>query len=412
MLLQHRHKLVLGLLIILGCRSIERDPIENLKADVFFLASDSLKGRETGSEGEKIAAQYLADQFEKIGLKPAGTDGYFQEFFVKSAQNPHELPEMTASGDLAGITGTNVMGMIDTPGDEFVVIGAHYDHLGMGSFSSLYKGDPVIHNGADDNASGTAVMLQLARNLSKKELNRDILFFGISGEEKGLWGSNYFVKNPTKDLTKANCMINLDMVGRLDSLRGLAISGSGTSPGWSEMLDVANIDSLKLILKESGVGPSDHTSFYLQDIPVLHFFTGQHEDYHKPTDDADKINYRGMLTIVNLIERLVLDLDDEVKLTFTKTKDESESAPRFTVTLGVVPDYLFDGKGMRIDGVSEGKPAHRAGIQKGDIVIQMGDNLVTDMISYMRALSAFEQDDETSVVINRSGEEIILEVQF
>jgi C-terminal processing protease CtpA/Prc len=178
------------------------------------------------------------------------------------------------------------------------------------------------------------------------------------------------------------------------------------------MLDVANIDSLKLILKESGVGPSDHTSFYLQDIPVLHFFTGQHEDYHKPTDDADKINYRGMLTIVNLIERLVLDLDDEVKLTFTKTKDESESAPRFTVTLGVVPDYLFDGKGMRIDGVSEGKPAHRAGIQKGDIVIQMGDNLVTDMISYMRALSAFEQDDETSVVINRSGEEIILEVQF
>ncbi len=399
-------------IVTFSCIPKASDPVGLLRKDIHFLASDSLKGREIGTEGEKMAADYLAAEFEKIGLTPAGTDGYFQPFFVKDSKNPHEMPSMSDKGDSSGVTGYNVLGMVDNPGEAIVVIGAHFDHLGMGGFSSFHKGDPAVHNGADDNASGTGALLQLARVLKAKELSQDILFFAISGEEKGLWGSNYFVKNPTVNLSKVNYMLNMDMIGRLDSARGLAVHGTGTSPIWSGVLDIANIDSIKLIKKESGTGPSDHTSFYLQDLPVLHFFTGQHEDYHRPTDDVDKINYPGIVSIVELIDRLVVDLDDEDKLTFTKTRDESSDRPRFTVTLGVIPDYLFDGKGMRIDGVTEDKPAWNAGIEKGDIVIQMGDSLVTDMMSYMRALSAFKKGDRVKVTIDRSGQQLVFDVDF
>ncbi len=391
------------------------NPIEQITEDVAILASDSLMGREVGTEGEKMAADYISNQFEQIGLSPKGTDGFYQPFFIKDSDNPHEQAQVGVSEDSAGITGYNVLALLDNPGDEVVVIGAHYDHLGFGGFSSLFRGiggKKEVHNGADDNASGVAAMLHLARVLKTKNLNRDVLFFGITGEEKGLWGSNYFAKNPTIDLTKVNYMINMDMVGRLDETRGLAVNGTGTSPIWNWMLDNSNADSIKLIKSESGVGPSDHTSFYLQDIPVLHFFSGQHEDYHRPGDDAEKVNEEGILLIASLIERIIVDLDDEEKIAFTKTKNESRNNPRFTVTLGVVPDYLFDGNGMRIDGVSEDKPAKLAGIQKGDIVIQLGDSAVTDMMSYMRALSAFQKGDETSVIIERNGEKISYEIKF
>ncbi|MBT8311433.1 MAG: PDZ domain-containing protein, partial [Flavobacteriaceae bacterium] len=160
------------------------------------------------------------------------------------------------------------------------------------------------------------------------------------------------------------------------------------------------------------VGPSDHTSFYLQDIPVLHFFTGQHEDYHKPSDDADKLNYDGMEKITSYIVQLVGELDDDPKLIFRKTKNESEEVPRFKVAMGVIPDYLYDGEGMRIDGVSEDKPAQKAGLQKGDVVVQMGDSTVTDMMSYMRALSVFEKGNTTTVVINREGKTMEVEITF
>jgi hypothetical protein len=302
--------------------------------------------------------------------------------------------------------------MIDNPGEELVIIGAHYDHLGMGDFSSLHRGSPEVHNGADDNASGVAAMIHLAQKLQNQTLNRDILLIGFSGEEKGLWGSNYFTKNPTVDLSKANFMINMDMIGRLDPDRGLAVNGVGTSPLWDDVLSTVNTDSVKLVTTESGVGPSDHTSFYLQDIPVLHFFTGQHEDYHKPGDDVEKINVEGVLYIAGMIENMVVMTDGEGKMAFSKTKDQSNDSPRFTVTLGVIPDYLFDGEGMRIDGVSEDKPAQKAGILKGDIVIQLGDSTVTDMMSYMRALSAFQEGDATQVTVDRDGERMTMDIQF
>jgi hypothetical protein len=220
------------------------------------------------------------------------------------------------------------------------------------------------------------------------------------------------VKNPTIDLKTVNYMINMDMVGRLNAENTLAINGVGTSPSFVPALDIANADSLKLVTSESGVGPSDHTSFYLQDLPVLHFFTGQHEDYHKPGDDSEKINYDGLLQVVKYIDRLVDQLDAEPKLAFTKTKDSNGDSPRFTVSLGVVPDYLFDGTGMRIDGVSEDKPAQVAGLMKGDIVLQMGDSTILDMMSYMRALSGFQKGDSATLMIEREGQKLEKMVKF
>lgn len=408
-----RYLIYLSLSILaLGWSCSEQNPVKNLKDDVKFLSSDSLKGREVGTPGEKLAADYIAEEFKKIGLQTAGTDGYYQSFFVKTSSNPHVKPEVGAENDGEGITGYNVLGKIDNPGEKTLVIGAHFDHLGMGGMSSLDRSGPEIHNGADDNASGTAALLQLARELKELELQKDILFFAISGEEQGLWGSNYYVKNPTIELSDLHAMINMDMVGRLDTSRGLAVNGVGTSPLWSEVLLRSNTEKIKTITSESGVGPSDHTSFYLQDIPVLHLFTGQHEDYHKPSDDWDKVNYDGLYSIVRLVKNMVVELDQQDAVVFTRTKNESTSAPRFTVTLGVVPDYLYDGVGMRIDGVSEEKPAITAGIEKGDIVIQMGDSTITDMMSYMRALSGYEKGDSTQVMVDRDGEKKTFQVVF
>ena len=381
----------------------------SLKKDVYFLAADDLGGRAIGTTGEQKAAEYLAQEFEKLGLTPMGTDGFFQEFTVSKPSNPHE--EAVIGTDGAGVTGRNVVAFLDKKAEKTIVIGAHFDHLGMGGQGSLHRGDSAIHNGADDNASGTAALLALAKIFKYETLKSNILFIAFSGEENGLWGSNYFVKNPTIDLKTVNYMINMDMVGRLNPEKSLAVHGVGTSPSFPPVLDPINADSLKLVPSESGVGPSDHTSFYLQDLPVLHFFTGQHADYHKPSDDADKINYEGLVQVVRYISRLIAGLDTEPKLAFTKTKDSSDS-PRFTVSMGVVPDYLYDGKGMRVDGVSEGKPAQAAGLQKGDIVIQLGDSTINDIMGYMRALSVFKKGDSTQVVLERAGQKIAAKVKF
>ena len=382
----------------------------SLKEDIAFLANDSLAGRETGTAQELQAAQYLKNRMESIGLSSKGNAGtYFQTFTFKPKKDAHSEAEFV-SGD-GTITGTNVIGYIDNKSTKTVIIGAHYDHLGMGGEGSLYAKGEAIHNGADDNASGVGVMLKLAEKLKDTLAGSNYLFMAFSGEEMGLLGSNYFCKNPTIDLEKANYMVNMDMVGRLRDDKTLAISGTGTTPIWSQVLN-ANNPGFKLVLSESGVGPSDHTSFYLQDIPVLHFFTGQHEDYHKPSDDFEKLNYEGMEMIGEYILTVIAELDDSSKLAFRKTKNESEEVPRFKVGLGVMPDYLFDGEGMRIDGVSEDRPAAIAGLEKGDVVIQLGDSTVTDMISYMRALSAFEEGESANVIVDRKGKKVEAKVKF
>ncbi|NER09963.1 PDZ domain-containing protein [Muriicola jejuensis] len=394
-----------------SCRQ-EAPKVYTLQDDVAFLASDSLKGRETGTQNELMAADYLVQRYEGIGLSPGGNAGtYFQTFTFKPKKDPHQEIQYVEASD-STITGTNVIGFIDNQAESTVVLGAHYDHLGMGGEGSLHRGEDAIHNGADDNASGVAVLLQLAKRLKDGELKgNNYLIMAFSGEEIGLLGSNYFSKNPTIDLKDVTYMINMDMVGRLRDSKVLSVSGTGTSPIWPQVLNAYN-PGFELVLKESGVGPSDHTSFYLQDIPVLHFFTGQHEDYHKPTDDADRLNYEGMEQITDYIMEVIGELNDNPKLAFRKTKNESEEVPRFKVGLGVIPDYLFGGEGMRIDGVSEDKPAQKAGLMKGDIVVKMGDSIVTDMMSYMRALSVFDEGDTTTIVILRDGKTMDVRVGF
>ena len=394
--------LLLFFLVFGSCKK-EIPKTVSLEEDVAFLASDSLKGRETGTPEELIAADYIRTRMENIGLQSKGNAGtYFQTFTFKPKPDPHSEVQFV-NGD-STITGTNVIGYIDNKADKTVIIGAHYDHLGMGGEGSLYAEGEAIHNGADDNASGVGILLRLAQKLRDTLTGSNYTFIAFSGEEMGLLGSNYFSKNPTIDFTKANYMINMDMVGRLRENKTLSISGTGTAPVWGQVLNATN-PGFKLVLNASGVGPSDHTSFYLQNIPALHFFTGQHKDYHKPSDDSEKLNYEGMEMIGDYILEVIAELDDASKLSFRTTKNESEDVPRFKVALGVMPDYLFDGKGMRIDGVTEGRPAARAGLLKGDVVIQLGDSTVVDMMSYMRALSAFEEGDTTEVRVNRNGEQ-------
>ncbi|PNQ74834.1 peptidase M28 [Hanstruepera neustonica] len=395
---------------LLGCKK-DYKPENKIKEDVTFLADDKLEGRQTGTAGEQEAAAYIAKRFKELGLQPSGTSDYYQAFSFKPKTDPHSEVSFTTMAEDGTITGTNVLGYIDNKADNTIIIGAHYDHLGYGGDGSLYKGEKAIHNGADDNASGVAVMLNLASKLKETNTANNYLFMAFSGEEMGLLGSNYFVKNPTIDTKAVSYMINMDMVGRLKQDSTLAVYGTGTSPIFKQVLNSHN-DKFKLIEKESGVGPSDHTSFYLADIPVMHFFTGQHEDYHKPSDDSDKLNYEGMETISNYIFEIITDLNDNGKLAFRKTKNESEETPRFKVGLGVVPDYMFDGKGMRIDGVSEDKPAQKAGLQKGDIVIKLGDSAIVDMMSYMRALSVFKEGDSTNVRVERKGDTLDIDLKF
>lgn len=313
-------------------------------------------------------------------------------------------------------TGHNVLGSIDNQAPYTVVIGAHFDHLGYGDEGSLHRGERAIHNGADDNASGTALMLELGKTLQAPQYAKyNYLFIGFSGEEKGLLGSNFYTKNPSLDLDKVACMINFDMVGRLNPENNTCgINGVGTSPAWNTALAKVSVADFKIKTSESGVGPSDQTSFYLKDIPAIHYFSGSHSDYHKPSDDEPLINYDGVDKIYRHVSALIGELASSgEKLAFTSTKQEENSdVPRWKVTLGVVPDYMFDGAGMRIDGVTDGKPAAKAGLMTGDVVVEMGGMPVADMMSYMRALSKFEKGQTVKVVVLRGGKKKSKKVTF
>ena len=404
--------IILFLIITFSC-GLPYQYQNKLKEDVEFLSSDNLEGRKTGSQGEKAAANYISKRFSDLDFIRKGNNEFLQSFTFKPKSNPHEEIKFNDSVVDSSITGNNVLAFMDNNASSTVVIGAHYDHLGYGGEGSLYRDSEIkIHNGADDNASGVALMLDLASKLKENnKVNNNYLFIAFSGEELGLLGSNYFVKNPTIDIKTINYMINMDMVGRLNNENSLAVYGLGTSPIFKQTIKSNNND-FKIIENESGVGPSDHTSFYLQDIPVLHFFTGQHADYHKPSDDSNLINYLGMELISNYIYSIISDLDDNGKLSFRKTKNESQDVPRFKVTLGVIPDYLFDGKGMRIDGVSSGRPAEKAGFEKGDIVIKLGNTDITDMMSYMKGLSKIKKGDKVIVQVKRKNKILSKNVIF
>ncbi len=383
-----------------------------LMADIGFLAHDKLEGRAFGSEGETLAGAYIAKRYKLLGLQPKGEKGgWFQSLTVKNP-SPHGVEFGTASAP-GSLTGRNVIGYMDQGALHTIVLGAHFDHLGMGTMGSLHTGGPAIHNGADDNASGIALILELADRLkSNKKFN--YLFIAFTGEENGLWGSNYYCDHPTIDLSKVTAMLNFDMVGRLNrQTNSMIINGVGTSSDWPDLVKKSNVYKLDIKTSESGIGPSDHTSFYLEDIPVLHFFTGAHEDYHKPSDDVQYINAAGIDVITSLVVTLIANMTSGDKIPFTKTKDPDPSTtPKMEVTLGVLPDYLYDGKGLRIDGVREGKPAATAGMLKGDIIIKMDGDDVADIYGYMKILGTFHKGDKTDVVVLREGNEMKFDIQF
>lgn len=542
-------------LLLSGCASQKQRTSEtvaltaNLRSHVQYLASDSLEGRRTGTEGEKKAAAYIGAAFVTIGLQPKGSDGFYQPFPVNegkemtaanalsingknlqpgtdffplvystnadvdaltsvalmekgepwffdleetmtaNAHNPHfdvndalvakateaskkgatalfvyntsklddglrfdgtnrtaaaSIPVVYIAkeaakknlGDPSALlklkartqiaekkrSGENVVGYLDNGASQTIVLGAHFDHLGYGEdHTSLYTGnDKQIHNGADDNASGTAALIELARMLKASPLkNNNVLFIAFSGEELGLFGSKFFVEHPAVDLSTINFMVNMDMVGRLnDSAKTITIGGYGTSPTWGEVFNRQGKQGLynaaAYRFDSSGSGPSDHTSFYYKNIPVLFYFTGLHTDYHKPSDDAGKINYNGEAGIVKHIYSLLQAADKmNTKLAFAKTREpQTGTTARWSVSLGIMPDYTFSGAGVRADGVSEGRPAQKAGLQAGDVITSLGDYKVSSMESYMQALGKFKKGDKTTVRYNRKGQTFETTVEF
>ena len=303
--------------------------------------------------------------------------------------------------------------------NEVIVIGAHMDHLGNGmAYGSLYeKHEPAIHNGADDNASGSSGVLEIAEKMAseKSKFKRSYIFMLFSGEEAGLLGSAFFTKSDIYKKYDIVAMINMDMIGRLKDDK-LTIEGAGTSSIWKNILDSLNNihDKLHLSFGESGFGSSDQSSFYVKDLPVLMFFTGLHSDYHRPSDDWDKINAEGEVKVLDLVYDLIVTLDNRTqKPDFVKAKQEEKKTMRgFRVTLGIMPDYSGGTEGLQVNGVKTGGAGDKAGLLKGDIIVKFGTHVVKNIYDYTYALGDFKPGDETDVVVKRNGEELTLHVTF
>ncbi len=385
---------------------------KNLRKHVTYLASDKLKGRGTGTPEERKAAKYIAKQFRKAGLAPMGNNGtFFHNFSFKKSKDPHGNVDETA----AQTNAQNVAAYLDNGAAYTIVIGGHYDHLGLGHDHNSLDANPEgkIHNGADDNASGTAGVIELARYFAKNGVKEqhNFLFLCFSGEELGLYGSKKYTETPTIDLAKVSFMLNMDMIGRLNAEKKLVVGGVGTAPDFVPTLKNLKTD-LSFKLDSAGIGPSDHTSFYLKNIPVLFFFTGQHSDYHKPTDDVEKVNFPGEKQVLDAAVEVIQALDKQPKLKFQETKSKEGDSPRFKVTLGIMPDYTWEGEGVHVDGVTDGKPASKAGILKGDVIVGLGDVVVKDIRDYMKGLSQHQKGDTTTVKVKRGTEEKVMSVTF
>lgn len=305
--------------------------------------------------------------------------------------------------------------------DEFVIVGAHYDHLGFGDGGSLDPDARAIHNGADDNASGTASMIEIARALVEgPRLARSVVFVAFTGEERGLWGSAHFVAEPTIDLESTVAMLNLDMVGRMVG-DGLTIFGFGTAAEWDDIVDTANaglVAPLELGKSPDGYGPSDHSSFYGEGIPVLHFFSNTHEDYHRPSDDWPRINADGMERVVQLTAAITRRLATggtstvvltpiELEQSSPVSSDQSSSSSGgYGPYLGTIPDMTPRDFGLRLTGVREGSPAEQAGLQPGDVVVEFDGKEITDIYAYTYALQDRQVGDEVEIVVEREGQRV------
>ena len=396
---------------------VETDPAElvsytNLKSHIDYLASDKLKGRLAGSKGEKKAAKYISKNFKKYGLKPLEGNKYTQPFSYQIQTNAKD-PNSTKTK----VEANNVIGFLDNGAKNTILIGGHYDHLGLNEHHNSTKpnSDGEIHNGADDNASGVAAVMELARIYATNRTTEptNFIFACFSGEEDGLMGSKHLAENIKKTHPNLNLMVNMDMIGRLDSMNSLTVGGIGTSPLFGPLIEKNKPAGYQITIDSSGVGPTDHTSFYLKDIPVLNFFTGTHHDYHKPSDDAHLINIRGVHHITEYIQRVVNSLAAEPTIPFTKTANKtSRTAPKYKVTLGIMPDYQDYGDGLHIAGVMDGRTAHNAGIKDGDIITKIGKCPIKEVYSYMDCLATFNAGDETTVDLLRDGKKLTVKIKF
>jgi hypothetical protein len=373
--------------------------------DIRFLSDDRLGGRLTGSPGADTAAAYLARRFEAVGLQPAA-GGWFQTFAIS-----REAPAAKYA-HVAGLTGRNVIGIL--PGhdpvlrNQTVIVGAHYDHLGLGGFGSL---DPdstgKVHNGADDNASGAAMLIEIAQRLAPAPPPRTVVFIAFSGEELGLLGSAYYVKQPVYPLQTTLAMINLDMVGRLRQKR-LIVYGSRTAREFKPLLDSLNwYAGLDLRAQGDGYGPSDQSSFYAVGRPVLHFFTDLHEDYHRTTDDWQKINVEGFGQVATFVTGLVTALASRpgpltlIPAAVQLPATASPGGPGYGAYLGTVPDMTDNPGGVRLLGVRAGSPAEKAGLRGDDIIVKIGDRDVPDLEAMTQALRSHHPGDVVDIVVRR-----------
>ncbi len=372
--------------------------------DMYGAKNQPIFNKHTQYEPIDIPAVYIGNAAYKKAIAQKGKSGVSIYLDINIAKTER--------------SGNNLAAFIDNHKSLTVVLGAHYDHLGYGEdHNSLHANaekQHEIHNGADDNASGTAALLEMAKHISDKKLrNYNYLFVNFSGEELGLYGSKAFVKQQGFDSNQISYMINMDMVGRLnDSTHALTLGGVGTSPSWAEAVALAGND-FKLVIDSAGSGPSDHTSFYNAGIPVLFFFTGLHKDYHKPTDDAALINYPGEQMVIKYVSRVVAKMDKErIRPSYRVTKQATMGKARFKVSLGIMPDYTYDAGGIKVDGVTDNKPAIRAGIKAGDIITKVGEYKINGMQSYMEILGKLTPGQKTEVTILRGGKEMILPIEM
>jgi len=405
-----RDKGAAGILLVTG-------PVNDADDEIMKLAFDQV----AGNSGIPIVS--VKRSFVGPLLTVAGMDLRALQDSIKATLTPRssaiEGARVSLTTDVRTVSArtANIIGVLEGNDvalkSEVLVLGAHMDHLGYGGPNSgSTRPDTIaIHNGADDNASGTAALLELAQKFAaaKNDLKRTLVFTFFSGEELGTLGSSYYVNNPSFPLTQTVAMLNMDMVGRLDN-RSLTVGGSGTSPAWNALLTKYNTDStFTLKLEPDGFGPSDHASFYGKNIPVLFFFTGTHSDYHRPSDDWDKINYAGEEKVTRYIYSIARDVDGQTekplyaRVESGASRSSSGDSRGFSVTLGIVPDFGQSSEGMKVSAVQPNRPAEKAGLKAGDIIVRMAGKKTLNIYDYMGVLGELKPGDEVEVEVLRDG---------
>jgi hypothetical protein len=401
--------------------AIQRRDSAELDADGDALMAFDRAG--DGSEARRMPILHLRRAAVEAMLESAfGKPLAEVEAAIDEELTPHslELSGWRIRGQTAiereSTTAKNVLAVLPGKGphaDEVVVLGAHYDHLGMGGTNSAAPGVEAIHHGADDNASGTAALVEVARQLAARgPFPRTILFAAFSGEERGLLGSAHYTANPALPLEKTVAMVNLDMVGRLADEK-LIVHGTGTGEGLEALVDrLLDGRGFEVTKEPGGFGPSDHASFYAKKIPVLHLFTGSHEDYHRPTDTAEKINYDGMVRIAAFVADVVAELAEVseppayVQVASTQFAGGGGDRPYF----GSIPDFATNAEGYAISGVAKDSPAARGGLEGGDLIVRLGESAVKGLEDFDNALRKYRGGDAVPVVVRRGGQEVTLEV--